>query len=58
MITPNCFKGLCTISHTEEGRKVRKYFIEIEKLTRKYYENIRENTYKEIELLKKIKIKN
>jgi phage anti-repressor protein len=51
-ITPNCFKELCMISNTAKAKEVRKYFIEMEKLIKRYYEIIKENMYKEIGLLK------
>lgn len=52
MITPNCFKELCMISQTAKAKEVRKYFIEMEKLVKRYHEQIQENMYKEIGLLK------
>jgi len=51
-VTPNCFKELCMISQTQKARDVRKYFIEMEKLVKKYYDKIKKEMYKEIGLLK------
>jgi phage anti-repressor protein/predicted GIY-YIG superfamily endonuclease len=53
LITPNCFKELCMISQTPKAKEVRKYFIEMEKLIKRYHEKIQEEIYKEIGLLKK-----
>jgi phage anti-repressor protein len=36
LITPNCFKEICMISQTDKAKEVRKYFIEMEKLIKKY----------------------
>lgn len=52
LITPNCFKELCMISQTEKAKEVRKYFIEMEKLIKRYHEDIQTKMYKEIGLLK------
>jgi hypothetical protein len=41
------------VSQTPKAKEVRKYFIEMEKLVRRYYEKIKEDMYKEIGLLKK-----
>jgi len=38
-VTPNCFKELCTINQTTKGKELRKYFISIEKMIKKYEEN-------------------
>ena len=46
LITPNCFKELCMISQTKKAKEVRKYFIELEKLIKRYFETIKENMLK------------
>ena len=51
LITPNCMKELCMISQTAKAKKVRKYFIEMEKLIKRYFENIKEDMYKKIGIL-------
>jgi phage anti-repressor protein len=52
MLTPNCFKELCMLSQTAKAKEVRKYFLEVERLIKKYHEDIRTNLLKEIGLLK------
>lgn len=52
LLTQNCFKELCMISQSKRAKEVRKYFIEMEKLIKRYYETIKEAMYKEIGLLK------
>lgn len=47
-ITPDCFKELCMISNSPKAKEVRKYFIELEKLIKRYYETIKEAMYKKI----------
>jgi len=39
------------ISQTEKAKQVRKYFINLEKLVKRYYETIKESLYKKIGLL-------
>jgi phage anti-repressor protein len=51
LITPNCLKELCMISQTKKAKEVRKYFIEMEKLVKRYAETIKEEMYKKIGLL-------
>jgi phage anti-repressor protein len=51
LITPNCMKELCMISQTAKAKEVRKYFIEMEKLIKRYFETIKEEMYKKIGLL-------
>jgi len=51
-ITPACFKELCMISQTAKAKEVRKYFLEMEKIVKKYYEMIQEQLNKELGLLK------
>lgn len=51
-ISPACFKELCMISQTAKAKEVRKYFLEMEKIVRKYYELIQEQLHKELGLLK------
>ena len=53
LITPNCFKELCMISQTQRAKEVRRYFIEMEKLVRRYHEIIQDDIYGELGLLKK-----
>lgn len=50
-ITPNCFKELCMISQTTRAKEVRKYFIEMERLVKRYYITIKEEIYKQIGIL-------
>jgi len=51
LLTPNCFKELCMISQTSRAKEVRKYFIEMEKLVKRYYRTIKEEMYKQIGIL-------
>jgi phage anti-repressor protein len=51
LITPNCFKELCMISQTSKAKEVRKYFIELEKLIKRYFEIIKAEMYKKIGIL-------
>lgn len=51
LITPNCMKELCMISQSAKAKEVRKYFIEMEKLIKRYFETIKEDMYKKIGLL-------
>ena len=51
-ITPSCFKELCMISQTTKAKKVRKYFLEIEKIVKKYYDAIQEKLNEELGLLR------
>jgi phage anti-repressor protein len=51
-ITPECFKSLCMLSHTERGKEVRKYFLEMEKLVKQYHNEIQEKIKKELQLVK------
>ena len=50
-ITPNCLKELCMISQTSKAKEVRKYFIEMEKLVKRYFETIKEEMFKKIGIL-------
>lgn len=52
-LTPNCFKELCMLSQTAKAKEVRKYFIEMERLIRRYYEMIQQDMYTELGLTKK-----
>jgi len=52
LITPDCFKELCMISQTKKAKEVRKYFLVLEKLIKKYNDDIKEKLYDEIGLLK------
>jgi len=50
-ISPQCFKELCMISQTEKAKEVRKYFLEMEKLIKKYHIEIQNVLLKQIGLL-------
>jgi len=52
-ISSNCFKELCMLSRTGKAKEVRKYFISMEKLVKRYHEMIKEKMYKKIGLLMK-----
>ena len=52
-ITPDCFKELCMISQTTKAKQVRKYYLSIEKLIKKYHQHIQDKLYKELGLIKK-----
>ncbi len=47
-VTPNCFKELCMISQSPKAKEVRKYFIEMERLVKRYYMDIKESMYVQI----------
>ena len=51
LITPDCFKALCMMTTTKVGDQVRLYFIEIEKIYKKYALRIRDSLYKRIGIL-------
>jgi phage anti-repressor protein len=51
-LTPDCFKELCMLSQTAKAKQVRKYYLSIEKLVKRYHENIQTTVYKELGLLK------
>lgn len=53
LITPNCMKELCMISQTTKAKEVRKYFIEMEKLIKKYFETIKEEMFQKLGILEK-----
>lgn len=50
-ITPDCFKELCMLSQTPKAKEVRRYYLSIEKLIRKYHNYIQEKLYEKINLL-------
>lgn len=50
-ISPQCFKELCMISQTSKAKEVRKYFLEMEKLIKKYHQDIHDIMLKKIGLL-------
>lgn len=52
MLSPDTFKELCMISQTAKAKDVRKYFLSVEKLVKKYYADIQEKLYKQLDLLK------
>lgn len=45
-ITPDCFKELCMLSQTAKAKEVRRYYLSIEKLVKKYNQYIQEKLYK------------
>jgi phage anti-repressor protein len=51
-ITSDCFKTLCMMSQTKNGKIVRTYFLEMEKLVKIYYKEIQTKMKKEFELVK------
>lgn len=53
LLTPNCFKELCMISQTPKAKEVRKYYISIEKLIKKYNQDIQDKLYKKLNMLYK-----
>lgn len=52
LLTPDCFKEFCMINRTPTAKEVRKYYVSIEKLIRKYHEHIENRLNKKIGLLK------
>ncbi len=52
-ISADCFKELCMISQTQKAKEVRKYFLEMEKIVKRYYEMIQEKINEELGLVKK-----
>jgi phage anti-repressor protein len=53
LLTPDCFKELCMLSSTPKAKEVRLYYLQIEKLIRKYNKKIQDDLYKKIGILKK-----
>ncbi len=51
MLTSDCFKELCMLSQTAKAKEVRKYYLSIEKLIKKYHTYIEEKLYEKINLL-------
>ena len=51
LLTSDCFKMLCMRSKTEKADKVRKYYIELEKLINKYKDIIIEQKDNKIKIL-------
>lgn len=51
-ITPDCFKELCMLSQTAKAKEVRKYYLSIEKLIRRYHQSIQDKLYKQLGILK------
>jgi phage anti-repressor protein len=51
-LTPDCFKALCMLSQTAKAADVRKYYLSIEKLIRRYHELIEARLNEKIGLLK------
>lgn len=52
LLTPDCFKMLCMISSSNNAKLVRHYFLEMEKIVKKYYKEQNTTKDKEIEQLK------
>ncbi|AYV77280.1 MAG: hypothetical protein Barrevirus27_7 [Barrevirus sp.] len=50
-LTPDCFKGLCMLSHTGKAKEVRYYYLTVEKLIRKYHWLIEERLRKMVQML-------
>jgi phage anti-repressor protein len=50
-ITPNCFRELCMLSQSTKAKLVRKYFIEMENIVKRYHANIKLEMEKTIGLL-------
>ena len=57
-VTPNCFKELCMISQSPKAKEVRKYFIEMERLIKRYYVDIKESMYAQNYYFEPMLIKN
>jgi phage anti-repressor protein len=51
-ISSQCFKEICMLSRTDKAKEVRKYFLEMEKLVKKYHVIVKEQLLKQIGLLK------
>jgi phage anti-repressor protein len=51
LLTPDCFKELCMLSRTAKAKEVRKYFLAVERLIKKYHHHIKNNLEARIELL-------
>ena len=51
-LTPDTFKELCMLSQTKKAKEVRRYYLSIEKLIKKYYTEIQDKLYSEIDMLK------
>ena len=52
MITPECFKHLCMISHTKKAKEVRLYYLDMEHLIKKYHIEIQESLEEQLNILK------
>lgn len=52
MITPDCFKHLCMISHTKKAKEVRIYYLELENIVKRYHDEIHIFMQKQIGILK------
>lgn len=50
-VTPDCFKELCMLSQTPKAKEVRRYFLSVEKLIRRYHFYIQEKLYDKIHQL-------
>ncbi|AYV76830.1 MAG: hypothetical protein Barrevirus1_52 [Barrevirus sp.] len=51
VVTPECFKPLCTMTETERGRTIRWYYISVEKQVKRYHQMIRNKLREELALL-------
>lgn len=51
-VRSDCFKSLCMMSQTKNGKIVRMYFLKMEKLVRQYHREIQEKMEKELALVK------
>ena len=51
-VSSACFKELCMISQTPKAKQTRKYFLELEKIVKKYYSIIEEKLFEKIGMLK------
>lgn len=52
LLNPSTFKHLCMLSRTAKAEEVRLYFLEMERLLHKYYNDIQESLEKQIGILK------
>lgn len=53
LLSSDTFKELCMISNTPRAKEVRKYFLEMEKLIKRYHQEINEQMMKTIGILDK-----
>lgn len=55
MLTPDCFKRLCMLSRSKKAEDVRTYYIELESLIFKYYQQTLDGMNMEIKQMEKAK---